>query len=150
MEPISIAREILDTMLGYLGFVATIEPDDSHPDGGLQIITHEPKLLIGRHGERLEDIQYLVNRLLQARIPDAPRIRVDVDHYRATQEHQMIREAEHLAEQVIASGRPAKLPPMNSWFRRVIHQHFANHPRVDTTSPDDRARVKCITITPKR
>ncbi|MCB1092459.1 MAG: single-stranded DNA-binding protein [Verrucomicrobiae bacterium] len=149
MQPIEIAREILDTMLGYLGFVVKVELDEACPDGGLQVITHEPKPLIGRQGERLEEIQYLVNRLLQVRVPDAPRIRVDVDHYRAQQEQRLIEEAEYLAERVLATGQPAKLPPMNSWFRRVIHHHFANHPKVKTWSPDDSARVKCVTLIPK-
>jgi spoIIIJ-associated protein len=149
MEPIETAQEILDTMLGYLGFVAKIERDENHPGFGLQVITHEPKPLIGRQGERLDDIQYLVNRLLQLKIPDAPRIRIDVDHYRVSQEFRIIEEAERLAEQVARNGQPAHLPPMNSYFRRLIHHHFADHPAVKTVSPGDSARVKRITIQPK-
>ena len=146
MKPIDHAREILDSMLGYLGFVATVELDADHPDSGLQVMTHEPKPLIGRHGERLDDIQYLVNRLLQAKYPDAPKIRVDIDGYRAFQEARLIEEADALAHRVAATGQPAKLPPMNSWFRRVIHNHFADHPHVQTWSPEDGSRVKSITL----
>ncbi len=149
MEPIDVAQEILDTMLGYLGFVVRIEPDENHPGQGLQVLTHEPKPLIGRQGERLDDIQYLVNRLLQLRVPDAPRIRVDVDHYRAAQEYRVIEEAERAAERVIATGRPEMLAPMNAYFRRVIHTHFKNHPRISTWSPSDSARVKRVTVQPK-
>ena len=149
MQPIDHAREILDTLLGYLGFVVTVEPDPEHPGAGLQVMTHEPKPLIGRQGERLDDIQYLVNRLLQAKIPDAPKIRVDIDGYRAHQEARLIDEAEALAQRVIATGQPAKLPPMNSWFRRVVHHHFSDHPKVKTCSTDDPARVKSITLLPR-
>lgn len=149
MEPLDVAHEILDTMLGYLGFVVTIQPDENHPGCGLQVITSEPKPLIGRQGERLDDIQYLVNRLLQLRIPDAPRIWVDVDHYRATQEYRLIEEAEQLAERVIASGRPAKLAPMNAYFRRLVHHHFAEHPGVKTWSPSDASKMKQITLSPR-
>lgn len=146
MEPIDVAHEILDTMLGYLGFVAKIERDENHPGLGLQVMTHEPKPLIGRQGERLDDIQYLVNRLLQLRIPDAPRIRVDIDHYRAAQEYRVVEEADRIAQRVVATGRPEKLAPMNAYFRRVIHNHFKDHPQVVTHSPSDSARVKRITI----
>lgn len=149
MEPIDAAHEILDTMLGYLGFVVTIQPDENHPGCGLQVLTSEPKPLIGRQGERLDDIQYLVNRLLQLRIPDAPRIWVDVDHYRTTQEFRTIEEAERLAERVAATGKPAELPPMNSYHRRLIHHHFADHPKVKTWSPTDSAKVKRITLQPR-
>ncbi len=149
MEPLDVASEILDTMLGYLGFVVQIEPDVDHPGTGLQVITHEPKPLIGRQGERLDDLQYLVNRLLQLRLPDAPRIRVDVDHYRAAQEDRLIEEADRVAARVLATGEPARLPPMNAYFRRVIHHHFADHPEVKTWSPPDSGRVKQITLSPR-
>ncbi|MCB1229894.1 MAG: single-stranded DNA-binding protein [Verrucomicrobiae bacterium] len=149
MDPIETAEEILDTMLGYLGFVVTIERDENHPESGLQVLTHEPKPLIGRQGERLDDIQYLVNRLLQLRMADAPRIRVDVDHYRAAQEYRVIEEAERVADRVANSGRPEKLPPMNAYFRRLIHHHFKDHPKVSTWSPSDSAKIKRITMQPR-
>ena len=146
MEAIDVAKEALDTMLGYLGFVATIEVEPDRPDLSLQVITEESKLLIGRHGERLEEIQLLVNRLVQAKIPNAPRVRVDIDHYRALQEDRLIEDAEHLAERVINSGEPIKLEPMNSYHRRVIHNHFKDHPSIATWSPRDSARLKRITL----
>lgn len=149
MEPIDAAQEILDTMLGYLGFVVRVERDENHPGTGLQVSTHEPKPLIGRQGERLEDIQYLVNRLLQLRVPDAPRIRVDVDHYRDTQEYRVIEEAERLARRVELSGRPEELPPMNAYFRRIIHHHFKDHPKVKTWSASDAARFKRVVLQPR-
>ena len=80
-ETLNQARDILDTMLGFLGFVVHIE-DDSTADGpGLQVFTEEAELLIGRRGERVDDIQYLVNRLLRIRDRASPRVRIDVEHH---------------------------------------------------------------------
>lgn len=149
MEAIDVAKEALDTMLGYLGFVVTIEVETDRPDLALQVITEESKLLIGRHGERLEEIQLLVNRLVQAKIPNAPRVRVDIDHYRALQEDRLIEDAEHLGERVLNSGKPAELEPLNSYHRRVIHHHFEDHPTIKTWSPRDSARLKRITLSPR-
>lgn len=149
METIDVAKEALDTMLGYLGFVVTIDEEPDRREPSLQVLTEESKLLIGRNGERLDDIQYLVNRLVQAKMPDAPRVRVDIDHYRASQEHGLIEEADHVAERVINSGEPAKLEPMNSYHRRIIHNHFKDHPQVKTWSPQDSARLKRIVISPR-
>ncbi|MDB4617351.1 hypothetical protein OAE25_01655 [Verrucomicrobiales bacterium] len=64
MDHADHAHEILDTLLGYLGFVTEIAIDRSGKEISLQVATGEPKPLIGHRGERLDDIQYLV-------IPDA-------------------------------------------------------------------------------
>jgi len=84
METNKIAREVLDTMLGYLGFVAEVELDTSRDETSIQVLTGEPELLIGSRGERLDDIQYLVNRIVQTQYREAPRIRVDVSPSRSS------------------------------------------------------------------
>jgi spoIIIJ-associated protein len=145
----AVAREILDTLLGYLGFVVTIEVDTSRPEPCLHVFTAEGEYLTGKDGEGIDDIQYLVNRLLQARDETAPRIRVDVNYFRSMSEDQLIEEAERLAKRVINTGQPAKLPPLNSYHRRIVHNHFLRHDKVKTWSPPDEARFKQITISLK-
>ncbi len=146
MSSLTTAKEILDTMLGYLGFVVQIEEDHSRAEPSLQVITEEHEHLIGPDGERLDDIQYLVNRLLQIRDPKASRVRIDVQHFRNIQEDQLIEEAERLADRVVNSGHSAKMEPLNSYFRRIVHNHFLNHPKIQTWSPPDSARLKRITL----
>ena len=65
-------KEVLDTILGYLGFVVEIQEQerDGHPV--LQILTHEPEQLIGRRDVVIDDLQYLVNRVLVAQEPPGP------------------------------------------------------------------------------
>ena len=85
MEALSSGKEILDTMLGHLGFVVTVESTDGEQGPCLQILTEESGALAGPGGERLDEIQYLVNRLLwEQRGREAPRIRVDVEHFQKT------------------------------------------------------------------
>ncbi len=140
------AHHILDAMLGYLGFTAQIE-DDNGPDGPtLQVLTEDSDMLIGRRGETLEDIQYLVNRVLQRHVKDAPRIRVDVEFYRSMREDKMIARAKELAERVRATGLPAALPPMNSYYRRLIHNVFVEDQAVMSVSAGGDARFKRITL----
>jgi spoIIIJ-associated protein len=147
MDPIEAARETLDAMLGYLGFAATVTADASTLT--LHVASHDGRLLIGPRGERLEEMTHLVNRLLLDRIPDAPRIHVDVENFLASRDFRMIEEAEEAAARVIATGRPVKLEPMNSYQRRLIHHHFKDHPSVRTWSPEDSARLKRISIGPR-
>ncbi len=147
MDHLEVAQEVLDSILGYLGFAATVVID--RETSTLQVASSDAKLLIGHRGDRLEEIQYLVNRIVQDRIPDAPRFRVDIDNYRAAREFSMIEEAEAAAARAIASGRPVKLHPMNSYERRIVHNHFKDNPEVSTWSPKDSARLKRITISPE-
>lgn len=148
MDHLDTAREVLDSMLGYLGFAVTVDVDR---EAGLINVatTSDAKLLIGHHGDRLEEIQYLANRIVQDRIPDAPKFKVDIDSYRAAREYRMIEEAEAAAARVVATGKPLKLSPMNSYQRRLVHTHFKDHPDITTWSPEDSARLKRITILPR-
>ena len=68
MEALSAAHQILDNMVTQLGFEVTIEEQESPEGACLQILTEESGLLIGKHGDRLDDLQYLVNRMLQKKM----------------------------------------------------------------------------------
>lgn len=140
------ATEILDTMLGHLGFSATIHPDAAADGLGLQVECSESALLIGNNGDRLDDLQYLVNRLLREKDEDAPRVRVDVGHFRQQRESEMSEKIRTVAQRVIDTGRPVKLNPLNSYHRRIVHQALKEFPQVESQSPNDRARMKRITI----
>ncbi len=147
MTALEQSRQILENMLGYLGFYVTVEEDASSPDGPtLQILTDEADALIGKRGEVLDDIQYLVNRLLIRRTPEAPRIRVDVEYYRSMREDKMLEKAREMAEHVRLTGKPVPLPPMNSYYRRLIHNAFVNDPDVMTESAKGEQRFKRITL----
>ena len=138
--------EILDTMLGYLGFVATIEHEDHDGTPVLQILTHEPQRLIGRREEVMEDLQHLVNRLLLAQNPPAPRIIVDVQHHRAMRDDELVSKVKQLANVVRATGRPMQTAPLNSYDRRIVHNLFKDDSEIQTWSPPEEERLKRITI----
>jgi len=150
MTALEQSRQILENMLGYLGFYVTVEEDADSPDGPtLQILTDESEALIGHRGEVLDDIQYLVNRLLMRRMAEAPRIRVDVEYYRSMREDKMLEKAKLEAEHVRAIGKPVQLPPMNSYYRRLIHNAFVNDPDIATESAKGDARFKRVTLKKK-
>jgi len=140
-------KELLDTMLGYLGFVAEI--DETRSEGGnltLQIYTEESARLIGHEGETLEAIQFLLNRLIQAKDREAEKVIVDCEHYRSMREDKIVHRVRELAERVRISGRSLQLEPMNSYERRIVHNAFKDDPDVATWSPSDSARIKQITL----
>ncbi len=140
-------KELLDTILGYLGFVVDI--DEQTNDSGnqvLQIYTEESRRLIGRDGETLDAIQFLLNRLIQTKNKDAPKVTVDCEHYRSMREDRIVHRVRELAERVRITGRSLQLEPMNSYERRIVHNAFKDDPDVATWSPSDSARIKQITL----
>jgi spoIIIJ-associated protein len=138
--------EILDTLLGYLGFVATIELEDHEGTPVLQILTHEPERLVGRREEVMEDLQHLVNRILASQKPPGPRVIVDVQHHRAMRDDALIEKVRQLANVVRATGRPMQTLPLNSYDRRIVHNLFKDDPEITTSSPPDESRLKRITL----
>ena len=140
-------KELLDTLLGYLGFAFDIQESEA-ADGTLtlQIYTSEVERLVGPDGQTLDDLQFLLNRLVQVRDAHAPRVIVDVEHYRTMRQDSFLQRIRALAEQVRATGRPLVLDPMNSYERRLVHTAFKDDPGISTSSPTDDARIKRITL----
>jgi len=140
-------KELLDTLLGYLGFVVQI--DEQKGEAGntvLQIYMEEAHTLIGRDGETLEALQFLLNRLIQAKDREAEKVTVDCEHYRSMRDDRIVQRVKALAERVRISGRSLQLEPMNSYERRIVHNAFKDDPDVATWSPSDSARIKQITL----
>ena len=140
-------KELLDTILGYLGFVVDID-EQTNESGNqvLQIYTEESRRIIGRDGETLDAIQFLLNRLIQSKNKDAPKVTVDCEHYRSMREDRIVHRVRELAERVRITGRSLQLEPMNSYERRIVHNAFKDDPDVATWSPSDSARIKQITL----
>lgn len=145
-HPTLTARETLDTLLGYLGFVFEIEEQERDGHRVLQIITSESEALIGPRGQTLDDLQFLLNRILLCGDPKAPRVVVDVDHHRAMRDDALITKMQQLAEAVKSTGHSLQTEPLNSYDRFIVHNAFKDDPEVTTSSPKDAAKVKRITI----
>jgi spoIIIJ-associated protein len=139
-------KEILDTLLGCLGFAFEIEEVETEHGLTLQVYSNEGVELTGPSGQRIEDLQYLVNRVLQAQDPASPKVQVDVEHYRDMRNDALLARVRKIAETVRQTGLPFHLEPMNSYDRRLIHNAFKDDPQVTTWSPNDDARLKRITL----
>ena len=143
------AREILENMLGHLGFAFTLEEEKRGEDQVLHVRMQNPARLIGREGEVLDDLQFLLNRMLVRGEEPPPRVIVDVENFRREQEAALLDEIKEMVDRVRA-GETVELPPMNAYERRIIHQAFKDDPKVETVSPEGPARLKRIRVRPRR
>lgn len=149
MSTVETANKILDTMLGHLGLAATIEVQETHDGPCLQIHSTDSKTIIGDDGDRLDDLQYLVNRILRRQFPKAARVKVDCEHFRTIREDRMAAEIREIAERVKSTGKPYQLRPLNAYYRRMVHNLLIEDPEIRTHSPEGDERLKRITISTK-
>ena len=149
MTTVESANKILDTMLGHLGFTATIEVQETHDGLCLQIHSGQSEAIIGKDGDRLDDLQYLVNRIVRRHLPKAERIKVDCGHFRSIQEDHMNEEVRGIAERVKSTGKPFEMRPLNAYYRRLVYNVLADDPQIVSHSPQGDDRLKRITISAK-
>jgi spoIIIJ-associated protein len=149
MKAAELAQKILDAMLGHLGIVAEIQIQDTDEGPCLQIFSSEKEAIIGDHGDRLDDIQYLVNRILRRQMPDAERVKVDCEHFRTMQEDQLNQEIRDLIGLVKTQGKTYRVRPLNAYYRRLAYNVIAADDQVFATSPAGEDRLKRIAISPK-
>ena len=145
--PLQRARETLEMMLGHLGLVFEVEETEPSGRHVLNIRSREAGRLIGRDGQILEDLQYLLNRILNRGEEGAANVIIDVEGYRQKEKQDFLGRIRELAEQVRRTGHPLVLAPMNSFDRRLVHQAFAEDPEIATQSEEGTARLKQVTLT---
>ncbi|MBT8036785.1 MAG: hypothetical protein KJO21_04495 [Verrucomicrobiae bacterium] len=133
-------------MLEKLGFHVGLDVSEQEDGPCLNIVTNESAVLIGKDGDRLEDLQYLTNRILCKHYPDAPRVKVDCDSYRAQKEERLMETMQSLAKQVLDDGKTRKAPPLNAYYRRLAHHALSEEEGVSTRSPKGSSRYKRIEI----
>jgi spoIIIJ-associated protein len=144
-------KEILEKILGTLGFAATVEEHHLGEDLTLDVKTDEAGRLIGRQGQTLADMQYLVNRILFQQDQSAPKVMLDVGGYRAQAREALIKKAMEAAEKVRRWGDAVELEPMGSYDRRIVHHALRDDPDVETHSIEvDGTEKKALMLRPKK
>ena len=107
-------------------------------------------ILIGKHGQTLDSLQYLVNLAANHGLSEnRVHIILDVEHYRERREETLVRLAVHLAEKVAHTHQRVMLEPMNRHERKVIHMALQDNRRVSTYSAGDEPYRKVV-IEPSR
>ncbi len=155
-EMAAMAVDLIKETVRLMGFDAEVDPtwhapDEDNKDAYLLIELHGRDLgaLIGRRGETLNSLQYLLRLMVNQRIHAWRNIVVDVENYRLRRAEHLTQLALRSADQVASTGRPLSLEPMPPGERRIIHIALRDHPAVFTESSGEGERRK-IQIVPKR
>ena len=147
-ETVEHAREVLARL------AQAIEPESQVTailEGNtieLEINGGEAGILIGRRGQTLESLQYLVTRIVSHRAGRAIRVLVDTGGYRRRRQESLEDLAVKLGEKAKNIRRPVSVGPLNSQERRVVHMALRGVPGLSTASRG-RGDLKKVVITPR-
>jgi spoIIIJ-associated protein len=140
---IDSAREILEKLLELMGIEATVTSSTDFPvegdDGMLEFASlniegEDLGILIGRKGQTLSSLQYMVRLILCQQTQEKIPIIIDIEGYKRRRYNALRALAERIAEQVKLWKRPFTLEPMPAFERRIIHLTLANYPGITTES----------------
>ena len=144
-------KPILEKILGTLGFAATVEEHHLGDDLMLDVKTEDSGRLIGRQGQTLADLQYIVNRILFQQDQSAPKVMLDVGGYRSQAREALVKKAKDAADKVRRWGDTVELEPLNAFDRRIVHQALRDDPDLETQSVEvDGTEKKVLLLRPKR
>ncbi len=153
----TVAKEIVSELLAKMGFEAEVYvtdnpstvplSDEEPPTIFIDVMGRDLGFLIGRRGDHLAQLQYMVNLLSNKRIGDWTRVIIDVEGYRARREEALVGLAERVARQVARSHRSIMLEPMPANERRIVHLTLRGNPEVTTESTGEGGNRR-ITVHP--
>jgi len=157
VTPERLGQEFLSDMLKLMGIQASVESllgyelaeEGQEPPTVLNITGDDLGILIGRRGETLRALQYMVRLMVSHRLKRWTDLMVDVEHYRVRRRQALENLASRVAERVAQTGRTQALEPMPPYERRLVHIALRSHPHVTTRSVGEGERRK-VTVVPKK
>ncbi|MBS60731.1 MAG: hypothetical protein CL606_05415 [Anaerolineaceae bacterium] len=137
-------NRVLTDLLHYMNVDANLcvqdqdaDPTDNRSSIRINIAGDKLSALIGRRGETLASLEFLVKLIVSNKQNRWTNISLDIDGYKQRREHQLKRLAQRMAGQVQQFGRPIALEPMPANERRIVHITLERNPEVTTNSTGD-------------
>lgn len=134
LEAVEALEELLEEVVDALGLDAEIhiEERDGVISGRLE--GEDVGLFIGRHGQTIDAVQHLAQRVVFPDGPSSVRVVIDANGYRERRAEALRAEAEDAADRAIASGKPVELDPLPPFERRIVHEYLRERGGVETHS----------------
>ncbi len=148
LEPAAALEELLAEIADALKLEVDVAVSDR--DGALsgQLDGEDVGLFIGRHGQTIDAVQHLAQRIVFPDGPSAVRIVIDANGYRARRAEALQAEADDAADEALASGRPVELDPLPPFERRIVHEYLRERGDVETHSEGNEPQ-RYLVVTPR-
>ncbi len=141
---IDSARVFLNSILKEMNIEADLEIEQHDDVLNVNMNGEDMAILIGKRGQTLDSLQYLVSLVVNKNKDEYLRVVLDTENYRAKRKETLESLAEKLAAKVKKSRKNVILEPMNPYERRIIHSALQNNPNVSTKSEGDEPYRKVV------
>jgi spoIIIJ-associated protein len=136
-DPGKAVAELLERVVAALGLDASVQIADDGETCTGTVHGEDLGLFIGRHGQTIDAVQHLAQRVSGGRSEHGRRIVIDAEGYRERREGILRRQADRAAEEALRYGRPVALDAMTASERRLVHEYLREHGEVQTYSEGD-------------
>jgi spoIIIJ-associated protein len=147
LEPVELLEELLEEVVDSLGLDAdvVIEEQDGVLSGRVE--GEDVGLFIGRHGQTIDAVQHLAQRIVFPDGPSSVRVVIDANGYRARRAEALRGEADDAADEALDSGKPVALDPLPPFERRIVHEYLRERVDVETHSEGNEPE-RYLVVTP--
>lgn len=144
------ARKFLEDVFAAMKIEVELQRSETEEGILFQLEGESLGILIGKHGQTLDALQYLTNLAANRGVAgERLHVQLDIEGYRARREETLTRLAGHLAEKACRIGQEIHLEPMNRHERKIIHMALQDSRKVSTYSAGDEPR-RYVVIVPRR
>lgn len=128
-------KEVFDAM--NIAVIIDVKYDEVNASMDIDLNGDEMGILIGKRGQTLDSLQYLVSLVVNKDVENYIRVKVDTENYRQRRKETLENLAKNISYKVKRTKRPVSLEPMNPYERRIIHSALQNDKYVTTHSEGD-------------
>lgn len=145
------AKKFLNEVFNAMNMVVTLDVkyDEENKNLNIDLSGDEMGILIGKRGQTLDSLQYLVSLVVNKGSEEYIRVKVDTEDYRKRRKETLENLAKNIAYKVKRTKRSVSLEPMNPYERRVIHSALQND-RYVTTHSEGEEPFRRVVVTLKR
>lgn len=143
-DPVEVAKTFLMSVFKAMKLDVKIEKLTGIEQVTLNLRGEDLGILIGKHGQTLDALQYLTNLAAHRDSEERVRIIIDVEDYRKRREETLMRLAQRLADRVKLRGEKVVLEPMSPHERKIIHTALQDDLRVTTFSEGEEPFRKVV------
>ena len=117
--------------------VIDVKYNEEEKSMDIELLGDEMGVLIGKRGQTLDSLQYLVSLVVNKEMEEYIRVKIDTENYRQRRKETLENLAKNIAYKVKKTRRPVSLEPMNPYERRIIHSTLQNDKYISTHSEGD-------------